>query len=220
MVSQKDYIIFHSFGKGFGYIDSHEIYHELTSEKPFNQYTLQFQISGDQLLIQNGNSLEIYHMDLKKFRLKHIGNLNLTVPFLDISILKITGSENGFHLFTGDYILTVKFFHNGKNVHLIQQQYLGPWNTNTWLFTNGHQFTLDRGDAIQTITQTNKIYSEFQTYYSNDNQHIFPLKGVLIINQNKNFEILAVGQSYFGIDRKSTRLNSSHVSESRMPSSA
>ncbi len=214
VVSQKNYLIFHSFGKGFRHIDSNGAFHEFTCDKPLNQYTLQFQISGDQLLIQNGNSLEIYHMDLKKFRLKHIGNLNLTVPFLDISILKITGSENGFHLFTGDYILTVKFFHNGKNVDLLQQQYLGPWNTNVWLFSNGSQFTLDRGDAFQTITQSNKIYSEFQTYYSNDNQNIFPLKGVLIVNQNKNFEILAVGQSYFGIHRSLFEITTLNIDNS------
>ena len=43
LISQNKRIIFHKIGKGFGLIDSLEKYHELTSNRPFNQYTLQFQ---------------------------------------------------------------------------------------------------------------------------------------------------------------------------------
>ncbi|MFZ9631399.1 MAG: histidine kinase [Bacteroidia bacterium] len=214
VISQKNYIIFHKFGKGFGCIDANENYHDFTCDKPFNQYTLQFQISGEQLLIQNGNTVEIYHIDFKRFKLKYIGSINLTFPFLDIQFFKITGTQNGFHLFSGDYIFTVRFFQSSKQIELIQQQYLGPWNTNIWLYSNGNQFVLDRGDAIQVVNQSKKSFAQFQTYYSNDNNNKFPLKGLLIVNQNKNFQIISVGSNYFDIHRSLFEINLLNIGNS------
>ena len=201
LISQNNRIIFHKIGKGFGLIDSLEKYHELTSNRPFNQYTLQFQVSGNQLLVQNGNAIELYQINFNNFSMKYIGSINLTFPFLDIKILKITGSNIGFHLFTGDYIFTVKFFHNGKQIELLQQQYLGQWNTNLWLYTNGNQFAIDRGDAIQFVNQLKKSFSEFRPYYGSNNNNLNPLEGILNIYQNKNFQLVTVGSNYFDINR-------------------
>jgi len=201
LISQNNRIIFHKIGKGFGLIDSLEKYHELTSNRPFNQYTLQFQVSGNQLLVQNGNAIELYQIDFKKYSIKYLGSINLTFPFLDIKILKITGSDIGFHLFTGDYIFTVKFFHNGKQIELLQQQYLGQWNTNLLLYTNGNQFAIDRGDAIQFVNQLKKSFSEFRPYYGSNNNNLNPLEGILNIYQNKNFQLVTVGSNYFDINR-------------------
>jgi hypothetical protein len=201
VVSQNNRLIFHKIGKGFAVIDSSEKYHEINCKKPFNQYTLQFQVSGEQLLVQNGNDIELYQINFNNFSMKYIGSINLTFPFLDIKILKITGSNIGFHLFTGDYIFTVKFFHNGKQIELLQQQYLGQWNTNLWLYTNGNQFAIDRGDAIQFVNQLKKSFSEFRPYYGSNNNHLNPLEGILNIYQNKNFQLVTVGSNYFDINR-------------------
>jgi hypothetical protein len=201
VVSQNNRLIFHKIGKGFAIIDSSEKYHEITCKKPFNQYTLQFQVSGEQLLVQNGNDIELYQINFNNFSMKYIGSINLTFPFLDIKILKITGSNIGFHLFTGDYIFTVKFFHNGKQIELLQQQYLGQWNTNLWLYTNGNQFAIDRGDAIQFVNQLKKSFSEFRPYYGSNNNNLNPLEGILNIYQNKNFQLVTVGSNYFDINR-------------------
>jgi hypothetical protein len=133
--------------------------------------------------------------------MKYIGSINLTFPFLDIKILKITGSNIGFHLFTGDYIFTVKFFHNGKQIELLQQQYLGQWNTNLWLYTNGNQFAIDRGDAVQFVNQSKKSFSEFRPHYGSNDNNLNPLEGILNIYQNKNFQLISVGSNYFDINR-------------------
>ena len=45
-------------------------------------------------------------------------------------------------------------------------------------------------------------------------------EGVNVVINSRNAEVLALAASTLRSDRKSTRLNSSHVSESRMPSSA
>jgi hypothetical protein len=201
VVSQNNRLIFHKIGKGFAIIDSSEKYHEITCKKPFNQYTLQFQVSGEQLLVQNGNDIELYQINFNNFSMKYIGSINLTFPFLDIKILKITGSNIGFHLFTGDYIFTVKFFHNGKQIELLQQQYLGQWNTNLWLYTNGNQFAIDRGDAIQFVNQLKKSFSEFRPHYGSNDNNLNPLEGILNIYQNKNFQLISVGSNYFDINR-------------------
>ena len=201
VVSQNNRLIFHKIGKGFAIIDSSEKYHEITCKKPFNQYTLQFQVSGEQLLVQNGNDIELYQINFNNFSMKYIGSINLTFPFLDIQILKITGSNIGFHLFTGDYIFTVKFFHNGKQIELLQQQYLGQWNTNLWLYTNGNQFAIDRGDAVQFVNQSKKSFSEFRPYYGSNDNNLYPLEGILNIYQNKNFQLISVGSNYFDINR-------------------
>jgi len=201
VVSQNNRLIFHKIGKGFAVIDSSEKYHEITCKKPFNQYTLQFQVSGEQLLVQNGNDIELYQINFHNFSMKYIGSLNLTFPFLDIKILKITGSNIGFHLFTGDYIFTVKFFHNGKQIELLQQQYLGQWNTNLWLYTNGNRFAIDRGDAVQFVNQLKKSHSEFHPYYGSSNNNLYPLEGIINIYQNKNFQLITVGSNYFDINR-------------------
>ena len=201
LVSQNNRLIFHKIGKGFAIIDSSEKYHEITCKKTFNQYTLQFQVSGEQLLVQNGNDIELYQINFNNFSMKYIGNINLTFPFLDIKILKITGSNIGFHLFTGDYIFTVKFFHNGKQIELLQQQYLGQWNTNLWLYTNGNQFAIDRGDAVQFVNQSKKSFSEFRPYYGSSDNNLNPLEGILNIYQNKNFQLISVGGNYFDINR-------------------
>jgi len=207
VVSQNNRLIFHKIGKGFAIIDSSEKYHEITCKKPFNQYTLQFQVSGEQLLVQNGNDIELYQIDFNNFSMKYIGSINLTFPFLDIKILKITGSNIGFHLFTGDYIFTVKFFHNGKQIELLQQQYLGQWNTNLWLYTNGNQFAIDRGDAVQFVNQSKKSFSEFRPYYGSNNINLNPLEGILNIYQNKNFQLITVGSNYFDINRSLFEVN-------------
>ena len=207
VVSQNNRLIFHKIGKGFAIIDSSEKYHEITCKKPFNQYTLQFQVSGEQLLVQNGNDIELYQINFNNFSMKYIGSINLTVPFLDIKILKITGSNIGFHLFTGDYIFTVKFFHNGKQIELLQQQYLGQWNTNLWLYTNGNQFAIDRGDAVQFVNQSKKSFSEFRPYYGSNNINLNPLEGILNIYQNKNFQLITVGSNYFDINRSLFEVN-------------
>jgi hypothetical protein len=201
VISQKTRIIFHKIGKGFACIDSSEKYHEFTCNRPFNQYTIQFQVSGNQLLAQNGNSIELYLIDFKKYTLKYIGTINLTFPFLDIKIVKITGSDIGFHLFTGDYVFTVKFFSKGKQIDILQQQYLGQWNTNLWLYSNSSQFVIDRGDAIQVVNQSKKSNSAFRPYQGADNNALFPLEGILNIYQNKNFKIISVGSNYFDIHR-------------------
>ena len=214
LISQNKRIIFHKIGKGFGCIDASEKYHEFTSDRPFNQYTLQFQISGNQMLVQNSNSIELYQINFKKYTIKYIGSINLTFPFLDIKILKITGSDIGFHLFTGDYILTVKFFHNGKQIDLIQQQYLGQWNTNLWLYSNGNQFDIDRGDAIQVVNQSKKSQSNFRPYYGSDNNTLLPLEGILNIYQNKNFQIISVGSNYFDIHRSMYELSIQNINDS------
>ena len=201
VVSQNNRLIFHKIGKGFAIIDSSEKYHEITCKKTFNQYTLHFQVSGEQLLVQNGNDIELYQINFNNFSMKYIGSINLTFPFLDIKILKITGSNIGFHLFTGDYIFTVKFFHNGKRIELLQQQYLGQWNTNIWLYTNGNQFAIDRGDAIQFVNQLKKSFSEFRPHYGSNDNNLNPLEGILNIYQNKNFQLISVGSNYFDINR-------------------
>jgi len=207
VVSQNNRLIFHKIGKGFAIIDSSEKYHEITCKKPFNQYTLQFQVSGEQLLVQNGNDIELYQINFNNFSMKYIGSINLTFPFLDIKILKITGSNIGFHLFTGDYIFTVKFFHNGKQIELLQQQYLGQWNANLWLYTNGNQFAIDRGDAVQFVNQSKKSFSEFRPYYGSNNINLNPLEGILNIYQNKNFQLITVGSNYFDINRSLFEVN-------------
>ena len=207
LVSQNNRLIFHKIGKGFAIIDSSEKYHEITCKKTFNQYTLQFQVSGEQLLVQNGNDIELYQINFNNFSMKYIGSINLTFPFLDIKILKITGSNIGFHLFTGDYIFTVKFFHNGKQIELLQQQYLGQWTTNLWLYTNGNQFAIDRGDAVQFVNQSKKSFSEFRPYYGSNNINLNPLEGILNIYQNKNFQLITVGSNYFDINRSLFEVN-------------
>ena len=214
LISQNNRIIFHKIGKGFGLIDSLEKYHEFTSNRPFKQYTLQFQVSGNQLLVQNGNAIELYQIDFKKYSIKYLGSINLTFPFLDIKILKITGSDIGFHLFTGDYIFSVRFFHNGKQIDLLQQQYLGQWNTNLWLYSNGSQFNIDRGDAIQVVHQSKKSQSNFRPYYGNDNNTLFPLEGILNIYQNKNFQIISVGSNYFDIHRSLYQVSIRNINDS------
>ena len=207
LVSQNNRLIFHKIGKGFAIIDSSEKYHEITCKKTFNQYTLQFQVSSNQLLVQNGNDIELYQINFNNFSMKYIGSINLTFPFLDIKILKITGSNIGFHLFTGDYIFTVKFFHNGKQIELLQQQYLGQWTTNLWLYTNGNQFAIDRGDAVQFVNQSKKSFSEFRPYYGSNNINLNPLEGILNIYQNKNFQLITVGSNYFDINRSLFEVN-------------
>lgn len=201
VVSQNNHIIFHKRGKGFGCIDSSEKYHAFNGNGIFDQYTSQFQVSGNQLLVQSGNALELYEINFNKYTLQFKGRVNLTFPFLNIQILKITASEIGFHLFTGDYIFTVNFFHNGKQIELLQQQYLGRWNTNLWLYTDGNQFAIDRGDAIQFINQSKKTYPEFRPFYGHDDISLFPLEGILNIRQNINFKLITVGSNYFDVHR-------------------
>lgn len=216
LVVQDDRIIFHKMGKGFGYIDTSEKYHDLICTKPFNQFTLQFQVSGNQLIVQNGSAIEVYLIDFRKNTLTFVGNINLTVPFLDIRIIKITGSNNGFQLFTGDYVFTTKFFQNRKQIYILQQQYLGQWNTNLWLFSNGNQFAIDRGDAIQVISQSNKTYPNFRAYYGSDNYSISPIEGMLSINQNRNFQLKTVGGNYFDIHRSLFEVNIENMDKSAL----
>jgi sensor histidine kinase YesM len=201
IVMQDHRIIFHKMGQGFGFIDSTEQYHELRCNKVFNQYTLQFHVSGNQLIIQNGNSIELYIINFNKNTLKFIEKIDLSIPFLDLNILKIIGTIHGFHLFTGDYIFTIRFFQNGKRIHLLHQQYLGQWNTNEWLFSDGNQFSIDRGDAIQVITQSKKNQPNFRSNYSINNAAFSKVEGLLSINLHQNFQITAQGSNYFDIQR-------------------
>jgi hypothetical protein len=78
---------------------------------------------------------------------------------------------------------------------------LGQWNTNLWLYTNGNQFAIDRGDAIQFVNQLKKSFSEFRPYYGSNNNNLNPLEGILNIYQNKNFQLVTVGSNYFDINR-------------------
>ena len=64
------------------------------------------------------------------------------------------------------------------------------------------------GDIVQV-----KVIS-----YNNKRRLVF--SDSLEDHQLCSFEIVAVTKWHVDLDRKSTRLNSSHVSESRMPSSA
>ena len=58
---------------------------------------------------------------------------------------------------------------------------------------------------------------EWKNFFPKNRPVISTLKGIEVTTQARMTEVVS---DVIGIDRKSTRLNSSHVSESRMPSSA
>ena len=66
---------------------------------------------------------------------------------------------------------------------------------------------------------TNGVIGRSRTNLVNDVRKTFSLQGVLTDRNEVNTFLLSNRGKPF-VDRKSTRLNSSHVSESRMPSSA
>ena len=77
--------------------------------------------------------------------------------------------------------------------------------------------------AKNTVTSYVWTVNYFLTHYKEVNKkNLLAYKGYLVENfrpQTVNLRLQGINK-YLELDRKSTRLNSSHVSESRMPSSA
>ena len=94
----------------------------------------------------------------------------------------------------------------------------GAWQgASTWTFVE--EGLRARGHKVHTPTMSGAGIRRYELRPEiNLETHVKDVLGVLEFEDLR--DVILVGHSYGGIDRKSTRLNSSHIQKSRMPSSA
>ena len=192
---------YHIMGSGFAYIDAQGQQHLLKSNRPINQYTLNFEIVRDLLLIENGNAYDVYKINVKNRSLRFQKTLNFGSAFRDFSVLQTLSDGNNLYLYSGNYLLQVSM-NEGKNpIKILQQIYLGQWRIHGPIIQAGKRFIVDRGNTIQSIRFQGIDPPIFEVRYSYHDEPESFFRPFFAVNTEKNFRITVHGTRYFDLLR-------------------
>ncbi len=188
---------YHIMGKGFAYIDAQGKQHTLRSNLPINQYTLNFEIVENQLIIEKGNGYDVYQINHQQNTLTYTHTLNLVGAFRDFPILQTLSSGKRLYLYSGNYLLEIGINKSKNPIVLGRQIYLGQWRIQGPVIRAGEHFVIDRGNSIQTVEfeATRNPRFEVQYSYKNEPQSFF--RPFFAVNTEKNFRITVNGTRYF-----------------------
>lgn len=192
-----DNFYYHIMGKGFAYIDTRGKQHILTANVPINQYTLNFEIIQNQLIIENGNGYDVYQINHQQNTLTYTHTLNLIAAFRDFPILQTLSNGKRLYLYSGSYLLEIGI-NNSKNPIVIGRQiYLGQWRIQGPVIQAGDHFVIDRGNSLQTVKFDAPNNPTFEVQYSFKNEPQSFFRPFFAVNTEKNFRITVNGTRYF-----------------------
>ncbi len=198
----KQNIFYHIMGKGFAYINNKGQQFKLNTNHPINQYTLNFEVVHDKLLIENGNAYDYYQIDLKTNTLRYLRSVNLTAIFGDIPIFQVHSNGHYLYLYLRNYLVELELTNDPVPIKIKRQIYLGQWRIQGLVSQlSPDQFLIDRGNTAQVISLKNQAHSGFQLQYSYRNLPESFFRPFLYVNTQKNFRINIKSNSYFDQNR-------------------
>lgn len=200
-------VYLHLMGKGFSYIDAKGQAHALKSNKPIKQYTLNFQVIKDLLLIENGNTYEVFQINHTTNQLTYLQTLNFAGIFRDLNILQILSNGKTLYLYTGTYLLEIDISDNGAPIAIKQQLYLGQWKFHGVIVNHGGRFIIDRGNTTQSVQFESRPNHPFSVEISYGNEAKPFSKPFFTVNTGKNFKITVSGSHYFDIKKSIYTVN-------------
>ncbi|MBM3938450.1 MAG: hypothetical protein FJ333_07345, partial [Sphingomonadales bacterium] len=159
-------LYYHIIGESFAFIDKEGMQRTLKSDRPINQYTLNFEVTGNQLLIENGKTYDVFRIDKFKKRLIFEKNLNINDAFRGISILQTLSDSRSLYLYSGQHLIEIALGSGMTPILIKRQLYLGNWRTNGPVTLAGNRFIIDRGNTKQTVSFENPHASDFEIQYS------------------------------------------------------
>jgi hypothetical protein len=184
-------------GKGFAYIDVHGKRHLLQANHIINQYTLNFEVVKDILIIENGNAFDLYKIDLTRNQLTYLKRLNIISAFRDFPILQIDSDGENIYLYSGDYLVEIALNSSRIPIQILRQQYLGHWRINGPMIKVGEHFVIDRGNTIQYVEFEKQQPNNFEIQYGYNNEERSFFRPFFTVNTEKNFRITIHGHRYF-----------------------
>ncbi len=188
---------YHIMGKGFAFIDAQGQQHTLKSNVPINQYTLNFEVLNDQLIIEKGNGYDVYKINHERNTLTYTHTLNLSTAFRELPILQTLSDGKRLYMYSGNYLVEISI-DNGKNpINLKRQIYLGRWRIQGPILQAGNRFVVDRGNTLQSVTFETPSDAIFEVQYSYKNEAESFFKPYFAVNTEKNFRITVNGTRYF-----------------------
>jgi hypothetical protein len=194
-------LFYHIMGKSFAFIDKNNRQHLLTSDKSINQYTLNFEIVNDMLLIENGNSYDVFRIFLKEKKLHFLTSINLNASFRDFSVIQTLSNGSNLYLYSGKYLVEIDIDSKYQQPTIRRQLYLGQWRIQGPIILAGNRFIIDRGNTTQTIQFEPTLDPQFEVQYSfRDNPKFFS-RPYFAVNTEKNFRITVSGTHYFDLQR-------------------
>lgn len=194
-------IFYHIIGKQFSFIDATGKQKNLIANRPIKQYTLNFEVLENQLLIENGNTYDIYRINKAEQRLEFEQTLNLSASFRDLPILQILSDGKHLFLYSGQYLLEIELKKGINPITLKRQLYLGHWRIQGPIILAGNQFIINRGNTIQTVQFEEFAPPQFEIQYSYRNESLSFFKPYFSVNTEKNFRITVFGTNYFSLLR-------------------
>jgi len=194
-------LYYHIIGKNFAYIDGNGEQQTLIPNRPIHQYTLNFEVVGDRLLIENGNAYDVFQINKKQNRLQFEGNLNITAAFRDLSILQILSDGKRLYLYSGQYLLEVELSTGRNPINVTRQLYLGNWRIQGPITLTSNRFIIDRGNTIQTVHFEETAPPQFEIQYGYRNEPKSFSNPYFAVNTEKNFRITVFGTHYFDLLR-------------------
>lgn len=189
---------YHVMGKGIAYIDEKGQQSPLQANRPFNQFTLNFEVVKDKLLIENGNTFDCYFIDQKSKSLTYKSTINLTAVFRDMPILQILSDGQHLYLYTGSYLIEIELTDRLVPIVVKRQLYLGQWRIQgTVILVGKDHFVIDRGNTAQSINLQDGGPPNFQVQYSYHGDPSSFLHPYFSVNTEKNFRITVNSPNYF-----------------------
>lgn len=192
---------YHIMGKTFAYIDDNGQQKILKPNRPINQYTLNFEVIGNQLLIENGNAYDVFRIDKVKQQLLFEKTLNLSSAFRDLSILQILSDGKHLYVYSGQYLIEIALGTGKTPITVKRQLYLGHWRIQGPAIMAGDRFIIDRGNTVQTVSFEGPHSPNFEVQYSYRNEPQSFFKPYFAVNTEKNFRITVFGTHYFDLLR-------------------
>jgi hypothetical protein len=203
---------YHIMGKGFAFIDEKGRQYTLQSDKPITQYTLNFEVVNNQLLIENGSTFDAYQIDLKNHQLHYLRTINLTSSFRDFQVIQTLSDGKYLTLYSGQYLVQLDLTNNFNSIAIRQQLYLGRWRNQGPAIQIGDRFVIDRGNVIQSVSFENNPTPQFDVQYSYQEEPSLFLRPYFAINTEKNFRITVAGTQYFDLLRSLYEVELTNVS--------
>lgn len=192
---------YHIMGKTFAYIDDSGQQKNLKPNRPINQYTLNFEVIGNQLLIENGNVYDVFRIDKVKQQLLFEKKLNLSSAFRDLSILQTLSDGKHLFIYSGQYLIEIALGTGKTPITVKRQLYLGHWRIQGPIVMAGNRFIIDRGNTVQTVLFEEPYSHNFEVQYGCRNEPQYFFKPYFAINTEKNFRITVFGTHYFDLLR-------------------
>jgi hypothetical protein len=190
-------LYYHIMGKGFAYIDVEGKQHLLQANRTINQYTLNFEVVKDLLIIENGNAFDLYKIDLARNQITYLKQLNLLSAFRDVPILQINSDGDNIYLYSGDYLVEIALSSSRIPIQILRQQYLGHWRINGPMIKAANHFIIDRGNSVQYVEFEKQRPNKFEIQYGYNNEASSFSWPFFQVNTEKNFKITIHGSRYF-----------------------